>query len=343
MVGTVIVQNGKIIAEGYHPKAGAPHAEIFALARAGKKATGASLYVNLEPCIHFGRTPPCVEAIIKAGIKEVHIATGDPNSRVNGKGKAKLEQHGITVIIGESEEEAKKLNEVFFKYITSGLPFVTVKFAMTLDGKIATKTGDSRWITGEKARHVVHHLRSQTDAILVGVNTVIKDDPQLTTRLPNGKGLNPIRIILDSQGRIPLTAKIVSGGLPGKTIVATTNSISSEKKTQLTQLDIEVIVLPQRDGRVDLAQLLKELTKQEVTSILVEGGGETLASFFHFNLVDKVYAFIASKIVGGDTAPTPVRGEGVEQMNDAIKLYHQSFRRIGDDVLITGYPDKGAK
>jgi len=279
------VQDGLIVGEGFHPRAGEPHAEILALRQAGEAARGATLYVSLEPCCHFGRTPPCTQTLITAGVAEVHMAMLDPNPRVAGRGRAELEAAGIRTVVGEHEAEAWALNEVFAHWITTGRPFVIAKFAMSLDGKIATRSGDARWITGPEARRRVHQLRDQVDAILAGANTVIADDPQLTTRLdrdacpePSRRDVrHPLRVILDSRGRIPLTARVLDPALPGRTLVAATPAMPEERRRALVDRGVEVLVLPADAGRVSLSALLDELGQREVTSLLVEGGGTVLA------------------------------------------------------------------
>ena len=343
MVGAVIVKDGRIVGEGYHHRAGEPHAEIHALRQAGEAARGATLYVNLEPCSHYGRTPPCTQAIIAAGIAEVHMAMLDPNPLVNGRGRDQLEAAGIRTYVGEREAEARELNEAFIKYITTGRPFVTAKFAMSLDGKIATHTGEARWITGPKARRWVHQLRDVTDAIMVGVNTVLADDPRLTTRLDDGKEgrevHHPLRVIVDSRGRIPLTAKVLAADTPGRTLIATTEAMPPDRRKALERLGAQVLVLPAhvRGGRVSLPHLLDALGKREVTSLLVEGGGTLLASFFEQRLVDKVLAFVAPLIIGGQGAPTPVAGQGVARLSQSLRLERVRVEKVGTDVLISGY------
>ncbi|HEY66108.1 MAG TPA: bifunctional diaminohydroxyphosphoribosylaminopyrimidine deaminase/5-amino-6-(5-phosphoribosylamino)uracil reductase RibD [Caldilineae bacterium] len=338
MVGAVLVRDGQIIGEGFHPRAGEPHAEIMALRQAGKSARGATLYVTLEPCCHFGRTPPCTRAIIAAGVAEVHMAMLDPNPRVAGRGRAELEAAGIRTFVGELEAEARVLNETFIHWITTGRPFVIAKFAMSLDGKIATRSGDSRWITGPAAREQVHQLRDQVDAILVGVNTVIADDPQLTTRLDKDDIRHPLRVIVDSRGRIPLTAQVLDPVLPGRTMVATTEAMPIEQRRALSFRGVQVLVLPSQDGRVSLPDLLEELGRREVTSVLVEGGGTIIGTFFAQRLVDKVVAFIAPIIIGGREAPTPVGGLGVERLSQALRLERVQVEWLGSDLLVTGYP-----
>jgi diaminohydroxyphosphoribosylaminopyrimidine deaminase/5-amino-6-(5-phosphoribosylamino)uracil reductase len=333
MVGAVLVKRGAIISEGYHRGAGKKHAEIEALDRAGRKAKGAALYVNMEPCVHYGRTPPCVDRIIGAGIKKAVIGMKDPNPLVSGKGIAKLEKAGVRTEVGLLREEAEKLNEIFVKYITTGKPFVIVKAAMSLDGKISTRDGDSRWITGEKARRLVHRIRCGVDGVLVGVNTVIKDDPQLTARY--GRCSNqPLRIIVDSKCRIPLSAGVLSEN-PSNVIIATASLCKNGEK--LRKAGARVLRVRSRSGRVNLAQLMKELGKQGVTSVLVEGGGEIIASAVFSGIADRVLFFIAPMIVGGRDALTPVEGKGIGRISEAIKVNQMKVRRIGEDVVIEGY------
>jgi diaminohydroxyphosphoribosylaminopyrimidine deaminase/5-amino-6-(5-phosphoribosylamino)uracil reductase len=333
MVGAVVVKRGTIIAEGYHRGAGKKHAEVEALDRAGLKAGGAALYINMEPCVHYGRTPPCVDRIISAGIKKAIIGMEDPNPLVSGKGIAKLEKAGIRTEVGLLQEEAEKLNEIFIKHITTGKPFVTVKAAMSLDGKISTGDGDSRWITGEKARRLVHKIRSGVDGILVGVNTVIKDDPQLTVRY-GMRSHQPMKIIVDSKCRIPLSARVLSEN-PSNVIVATTSLC--KKCEKLREAGARVLRVRSRGGRVDLAELMRELGSQNVTSVLVEGGGEIIASAVFSGIADRVLFFIAPMIIGGRDALTPVEGKGISRISSAIKVNRMKVRRIGEDILVEGY------
>jgi len=338
MVGAVLAKDGEIVGQGFHPQAGEPHAEIFALRQAGKRARGATLYINLEPCCHYGRTPPCTEALIQAGVTEVHMAMEDPNPLVHGKGRSALEAAGIRTFVGEREAQARQLNEEFIKYITTARPFVTAKFAMSLDGKIATSTGESRWITGEVARRRVHELRDVSDAICVGVNTLLADDPRLTTRLDKPDVKHPLRVILDSRGRAPLDARVFDPVLPGKTIVATTAAMPAHHRAALEAQGVGVWLLPSDDeGRVDVAALVDRLGERVVISLMVEGGGSVLASFFEGRLVDKVLAFVAPLIIGGQDAPTPVKGTGASRLSGALRLERVSVERVGEDVLIVGY------
>ena len=336
-VGAVIARDGVIIGEGYTQPPGSAHAEVVALEQAGERSRGATMYVTLEPCCHFGRTPPCARAIIEGGIAEVHIATLDPNPLVSGRGKAVLDDAGIKTRLGEREEEARGLNEAYIKFITTGVPFVTVKFAVSLDGKIATATGDSKWISGEESREYVHRLRRAADAIMVGVNTILADDPMLTARdgLEGGKRKNPIRVIVDSKARTPPTARVLKE--PGVTIVAITAIAPSVQEKRLREAGAEVLELPLRAGLVDLEELLAELGRREITSVLVEGGGTLLGSFFDQGLVDKVVAFIAPVIIGGTEARLAVGGGGAQRIAQALRLSRVRVERVGDDVMITGY------
>ncbi len=339
LVGAVIVKDNRIIGKGYHRRAGEPHAEINALDMAGRRTRGAILYLNLEPCAHFGRTPPCTKKIISSGIKEVVVAMIDPNPLNCGQGVKKLRKAGVKVKVGVLEEEAKKINEVYIKYITTTKPFVILKTAMSLDGKIVTKTGDSKWITNEKSRKYAHKLRSEVDAILVGIETVLKDDPRLTVRMSDVRcqmsDRNPIRIVVDSRARIPIEAKILNHEAPA--IVATTKLASKRKIEVIEKKGVRVLVIRDRNKKVNLKELLKRLGGLEITSLLVEGGGKINASFLENDLVDKVLFFIAPKIIGGEKALTPVEGEGIERIKQAVKLKNISIKRFGEDVLIEGY------
>ncbi|MEW9096576.1 MAG: bifunctional diaminohydroxyphosphoribosylaminopyrimidine deaminase/5-amino-6-(5-phosphoribosylamino)uracil reductase RibD [Clostridiaceae bacterium] len=335
LVGAVIVKNGRIIGEGYHEFFGGAHAEINAFNNAIEDVKGAHMYVTLEPCSHYGKTPPCANSIIEKGISKVIIAMKDPNPVVSGRGIDLLKSNGIEVEVGVLEEEAKKLNEVFIKYITTKLPYCILKTATTLDGKIATVTGDSKWITGEKSREYVHQVRNKISGIMVGIDTVIKDDPSLTTRLKDSKGRNPIRIIVDSKGRIPVEAKLLKE--EGKTIIATTENMPSDKRFELEKLGVEIITTPLKNNKVDLKYLMKELVERRIDSILLEGGGTLNYSALEEGVVDKVMAFIAPKIIGGSSSKTPVEGDGIELMKDSIKLKNVSFEKFDEDFLIEGY------
>lgn len=336
VVGAVIVADGSIVGQGWHQAAGTPHAEVHALAQAGRLARNATLYVTLEPCCHHGRTGPCTDAIIAAGVKRVVVAMTDPNPLVRGKGIQKLRQHGLEVLEGVCAAEAAQLNEVFIKWIATGLPFGVLKTAITLDGKIATYTGHSKWITSERSREYVHGLRNMYDAILVGIGTVLADDPSLTTRLPGG-GKNPIRVIVDSKGRIPLEAKLLCD-CEAPVIIAVGPEAPAEKLAALQAKGAEVLTLPLVAGRgVSLRHLFVELGQRNITSILVEGGAEVNASVLAENVVDKVHWFIAPKIIGGKTAPGPVGGLGLSDMAQATVLEDMQVKNIGKDILLTAY------
>ncbi len=341
LVGAVIVRDGRIIAEGWHRKAGTPHAEVHALRMAGDLARGATLYVTLEPCAHYGRTGPCAKAVAEAGIARVVVALLDPNPKVAGKGVAILRDAGIEVKVGVLEQEARRLNEVFLHWITTGLPFTVLKTAMTLDGKIATAAGDSQWITNEASRLHVHEMRDRYDAILVGIGTELHDDPSLTTRLPGVPGKNPIRIIVDSQARTPLSAHVVTDGA-AKTIVATTEAAPKERVEVLQNAGVEVLACGS-GPEVDLRALMQELGRREITSVFVEGGGSIAFSLLAAGLVDKVHAFVAPKIVGGADAKTPVEGKGFPKLADAVELTGFTAETIGGDVLLTAYVQHGTQ
>ncbi len=336
MVGAVIVKDGEIIATGYHAEQGTPHAEAWAIEKAGEKAKGATLYLNLEPCSHFGYNPPCADKIIKAGIKKVVAAMQDPNPLVSGKGFKDLREAGIEVEEGLLEDEAKRLNEVFIKWISTGRPFVILKTAMTLDGKIATAGEESRWITGPESRQYGHKLRAEVDAILVGIGTVLKDDPELNVRDIPPPYKNPLKIVLDEKAQIPLNARILQRE-PEKTIIIVTEQASKEKAEQIKQTGAEVILAKAEGGLVDLKKLMELLGKRNITSLLIEGGARVNASALQEDIVDKVCFFIAPKIVGGEKALTPVEGEGIKKLSDSIKIKDIKVQQLGDDVLLEGY------
>ena len=337
-VGAVLVKDGVAIGEGYTLPAGQHHAEIMALKQADIAAQGATLYTTLEPCCHHGRTPPCTKAIIDAGVQEVHLAAIDPNPAVSGRGCAELEAAGIEVVREESDT-AGELYEAFAKHIKTGLPFVNAKFAMSLDGKIATYSGDSKWVTGPEARQAVQQMRRECDAVLVGVNTVLGDDPQLTARDQEGSPLEkqPLRVVLDSHGRTPPGAKMLLE--PGTTIIVTTPDVPLQRLEGLNAAGAQIWQTRAGvEGRVQPEVVLEELGRQDVVSLLVEGGGMVLGSFFDAGLVDKVHAFIAPVIIGGDQAPSPVAGQGVSKMAEAWQLERTQTHRYGPDWLIVGYP-----
>lgn len=337
-VGAVIVKDGEVVGQGYTQPPGLDHAEVVALKQAGERARGGVMYVTLEPCCHYGRTPPCTQAIIDAGISEVHLAALDASPQVLGRGKEELERAGVRVYVGEHDDEAKQTNEAYAKFITEGIPFITVKFAMSLDGKIAAKSGDSRWISGEQARKRVHNLRYTTDAVMAGVNTILIDDPWLTARCCGKGGMlkkQPLRVIVDSEGRTPLTARVFSE--PGQTVLALGRPVEPEAKEAFTQAGAKLWELPSAEGWVDLEKLLKALGERGITSVLVEGGGVLLGSLFDRALVDKVVAFIAPIIIGGSEAKTAVAGRGVDRVVDSLKLKQVSVERFDEDVMVSGY------
>lgn len=338
MVGCVIVDDdGNIVGEGYHHKAGQAHAEVNALTDAKRKAKGATAYVTLEPCAHYGRVGPCCIALARAGIKKVVVACTDPNPLVAGKGIKYLLQQGIEVMTGVCEERAKRLNERFFTWITKGRPFVSLKYAMTLDGKIATANGDSKWITGKEARIFAHRLRRQHDAVLVGIGTVLADDPELSTRLVKGK--NPIRVVLDSHLRISLMAQVLNS--VAQTIVFTGLESDIVKGDALAALpNVELIRLPLEDGKLPIPLIIEVLTQREITSLLVEGGSSIHGAFYDAGFCDRVYAFIAPKLIGGSAALPPVGGFGSETIANGWQLKKVEYHTFGKDILITGLVEK---
>ena len=335
LVGAVIVRDGTIVASGWHRAAGEPHAEIHALRMAGELARGATLYVTLEPCAHHGRTGPCAEAVIAAGIARVAVALSDPNPLVAGRGLAMLEAAGIETQTGVCEAEARRQNEVFLKWVTTKRPFVTLKTAMTLDGKIASHTGASQWITGEEARARVHAYRDVHDAILVGIGTVLADDPSLTTRLPDRTGHNPLRIVLDSEARTPIDAKLLTDGA-APTVIAVSERADHRRVNLLHACGAEVVTLGAE--RPDIGQLLDWLGAREVSSLFVEGGATVNWSFLAGGFVDKVHAFIAPMLMGGTAAPTPIGGTGFDSPQTALRLADMTVEQMGADILVTGYP-----
>ena len=331
MVGAIIVKNDRIIGQGYHHHYGGRHAEIDAIQNARENIGQSTLYVTLEPCCYHGKTPPCVDAIIRNNIGRVIIGTLDPNPRVNGKSVAILQQQGIETRVGVLEEECRDLNEAHFKYMTTGLPLVTLKFAQTLDGRIATVTGDSRWISGQKFRRLAHKLRATNDAIMVGIDTVLADDPQFTVRLVRGR--NPVRIILDTRLRIPLDAGVIKNREVAPTIIATTSRADKEKLSSLREMGIEVLVIKEdKAGEVDLRHLLSILGERGISSVLVEGGAGVITSLLRRNLVDKVVIAIAPKMMGKGIEAV---GElNIREVSQALKLSFRKIYRMGEDLVI---------
>jgi len=334
-VGSVVVREGIIVGEGFHPQAGQPHAEIFALRQAGEKARGADLYVTLEPCSHQGRTGPCAEAVIAAGIGRVFIGTRDPNPVVSGRGIAALEAAGIPVRVGILEPECRRLIAPFAKHVATGHPFVILKSAMTLDGKTATSSGDSRWISGPDSREHVHRLRDRVDAIMVGIGTVLDDNPRLTTRLPDG-GRDPLRFVVDSRLRIPEDAAILSVSSEAATVIATTQAAPADKVDRLSKRGIEVLKVAERDGRVDPASLMAELGARGIQSVLVEGGSALSSSLLKAGQIDRLMIFIAPVLTGGDDGKGLFAGRGAARIADALRLGDIRVSRFGDDILIEG-------
>jgi len=333
MVGAVIVKAGQLIGQGHHRQVGGPHAEIWALRDAGEKARGATIYVTLEPCSHHGRTPPCTDALIQAGLARVIAAVEDPNPQVSGNGVRKLQEAGIEVEVGLLGDEARRLNAPYFKHTTTGLPLVSLKAAMSLDGKIATSTGESQWITGDKARALGHRLRAIHDAVLAGVGTVLADDPKLTVR--NARGRTPLRVIVDSRARTPADAALLTADNIAP-IIAVTPEAPKKRLAALRKAGAEIWEMPSRGGQVDLRALMQRLGEREVQSVLVESGGTLTAGLLDADLADRVYFFVAPRIIGGAEAPGPVGGSGVAKLAEAWRLENMRVRRVGEDVLIIG-------
>jgi len=334
LVGAVIVKNGEVIGEGYHECYGEAHAERNAVKNAIKPVEGSTIYVTLEPCAHYGKTPPCVDLIIEKKFKKVVIGMLDPNEKVSGKSIEKLKKHGIEVVVGVKEEECKKLNEIFIKYITSKTPFVILKSGMSLDGKIATYSGESKWITSKESREDSQKLRNRLNSIMVGVNTVIADDPELTCRVNSDKKL--IRIVVDTNLRIPLDSKLVKNE-DKLTIVATILNSNEEKKKVLRDLGVKVIEVSEKNNKVNLKDLVKKIGQEGIDSILIEGGGTLNFSALEENIVDKAIFYIAPKILGGENSKSCIAGIGFSKLDDAINLKNLSYRKIGEDLVIEGY------
>lgn len=330
MVGAVLVKRDKIISEAYHRRFGAPHAEALAIQKVGNYARGATLYLNLEPCSHLGKTPPCTEAILKAGIRRVVCAMEDPNPLV--KGVEVLRRAGVEVEVGVLEEEARRLNAPFIKFVSQRRPFIIAKWAMSLDGKIATRTGQSRWISSEQSRRLVQRLRGRVDGIVVGIGTVLKDDPRLLARIRPRRIAT--RIVLDSRLRIPLRSELLRTLELAPILIVTTRKASSKKLERLSQMGVEVLITDQRAGRVDLRKLLNELGRRSFTKLLVEGGGTVLASFLEERLVDRVYAFTAPILIGGRNSPTPFDGRGFVSLKESGRAVYVEKRMLGRDTLL---------
>jgi diaminohydroxyphosphoribosylaminopyrimidine deaminase/5-amino-6-(5-phosphoribosylamino)uracil reductase len=337
MVGAVVVREGQVVGRGYHQAVGGPHAEVHAIDDAGDRARGATLYVTLEPCNHQGRTPPCTRKILEAGIRRVVVAVADPNPDVTGGGNAFLKRHGVEVDCGVCRGHAARLNESFFKYARAKVPFVVLKMAATLDGRIATRTGDARWVTGPEARGRVHALRHALDAIMVGVGTVLADDPELTTRLSEGPGADATRIILDTHLRMPDSARMLRQASAAETWVVCGPGAAPDNKKRLMDQGALILESGIVDGRIDLAALMQVLGARGVTSLLIEGGAQVAATALKAGIVDKVLFFYAPKILGGDDGVPMCSGPGPEKMRQSLPLHRMEVERVGADVLVSGY------
>ncbi len=335
MVGAVVVREGRIVGEGFHACFGGPHAEPAAIAAAGEACRGATLYVTLEPCTHFGKTPPCVPAVIGAGFVRVVAAMIDPDPRTQGRGIEQLRAAGLAAEAGLLAAEAQRLNAPFVKLTARGLPFVTAKWAMSLDGKTATRTGQSRWISSEASRERVHTIRGQVDAILVGIGTVLADDPLLTARPPGPR--TAVRVVADSEARIPFGSRLVASAREVPVIVATTEQAPAGRREGLARAGAEVLVLPEEGGRVSLTALLGELGRRRMSNVLLEGGGELVAAALASQMVDKLLVFVAPRIIGGREAPTAVGGPGITDLARALQAREWAVQRVGDDALIEAW------
>lgn len=337
VVGAVIIKSGKIIAEGFHKKAGGDHAEIAAIKKTKGRAKGATMYVTLEPCNHFGKTPPCTDAIILAGIKKVIVAARDPNPLVAGKGIAKLKRSGIAVTVGDGQKQAKRLNEPYTKFITKKMPFVTIKAAISLDGKIAASSGDSAWISNEKSRKKVHEIRAEADVIMIGVNTLLKDNPRLNVRLarPMRPVKQPIRLIVDTHLKTPANAKIFRTK-GGAVWIAAGPDASKKKAADLTKKGAVVLRVGLLKNRVNLKLLMKELARREIVNVLLEGGGELLTSAVEERLVDRAAFFYAPLLLGGDSTYCVYHGRGIKRVQNGVKLKKVTFKQFDDNILIQG-------
>jgi len=339
-VGAVIVRKGQVVAAGFHRRAGAPHAEVVALNRLGGKAKpGDTLYVTLEPCNHFGRTPPCTQAILEKGVRKVVVGMKDPNPQVTGGGCEVLSARGVEVVTGILEEECRRLNEWFVTYVTKGRPFVIAKTAMTLDGWTATSKGHSKWVTNERSREWVHRLRNQVDGILVGVGTVMADDPLLTTRLGKGRGRDPVRIIVDTNLRIPVNARVLGHAKGSETLIAVSEDIAGRRLKRFERKEVSLLMCPEKEGRIDLRALMDMLGKRSITSVLLEGGATLMGAMIREKLVDKFCIFKAPKILGASDGRPMALGKGPSRMDQSILLKDVQVRRFAGDLLIEGYPE----
>ncbi|MBI5552367.1 MAG: bifunctional diaminohydroxyphosphoribosylaminopyrimidine deaminase/5-amino-6-(5-phosphoribosylamino)uracil reductase RibD [Desulfobacterales bacterium] len=341
MVGAVVVRDGQVVGQGFHQAVGGAHAEVNALDAAGERAVGATLYVTLEPCNHFGRTPPCTEKVLAAGIRRVVVAMADPNPDVRGGGNEMLRAKGIEVVCGVREAQARRLNESFIKFAATKRPFVVLKMAATLDGRIAASTGDARWVTGEAARAHVHRLRHAMDAILVGVGTVKADDPELTARLVEGQGKDPIRLVLDTRLSMSKRAKVLTQASTAPTYVVCGPEASDVDRRRLSASGARILDAAVRKGHIDLAALMGQLGKMGITSLLIEGGAQVAGSALATGIVDKVVFFYAPKLLGGDDGTPMFRGQGAAWMKDALALHDVTVARVGEDIMVVGYRHKG--
>jgi len=339
-VGAVVVRDDQIVASGYHRKAGARHAEIEALSGAGEAARDATIYVNLEPCNHYGRTPPCTNAIVESGVRRVVIGITDPNPHVTGGGCEYLRSKGVEVTCGVLQEECAQLNEAYITYITAGRPFVILKVALTLDGWIATRTGDSKWVTNERSRKHVHILRRRVDAVMVGVETVIADNPRLIPYLLRSSSPNPVKVIADTHLRIPLDSMVLDSTASDLTIIATGSKVSRQKKRAVEERGAKIVPCRLKNGRIDLSDLLKKLAAMEISSILVEGGATLFDSFVRDALVDKFYIFFGPKILGGDDGVPFTRGPGCDIIAQCMAMTVHRVKRFGDDIMVEAYPQR---
>lgn len=336
-VGCVIVRGGAVIGEGWHRKAGTPHAEVHALRQAGEGARGADVYVTLEPCSHHGKTPPCADALVAAGVARVFVGMVDPNPRVCGQGIGRLEAAGIEVVSGILEADCRRINEPFIKHVSTGMPFVTLKSAMTMEGKTATGSGDSRWITNEKSRRYVHKLRAGADAVMVGIGTVLADDPQLTARIPGGR--DPLRVVVDSNLRTPATARMLTQQSDAATLIATV-SRDEKRMAGLRSAGAEILHCANRGGRVDLRDLLKRLGARGVQAVLIEGGSELAGEALRAGVIDKFLFFYAPKLLGGKEGYGLFGGPSVGRMTEAFRLRTDTVRRFGGDIMVEAYPEE---
>jgi diaminohydroxyphosphoribosylaminopyrimidine deaminase/5-amino-6-(5-phosphoribosylamino)uracil reductase len=334
MVGAVLVREGEIVGEGWHQRYGGPHAEIVALEQAGTHARGATLYVTLEPCCHWGKTPPCTDAILRSGVRRVVAAMLDPFPAVSGRGLEILRQHGLEVQVGLLESEAREVNAPYLKRVLRGRPWVIAKWAMSLDGKIATRTGESKWLSSEASRQLARQWRGRMDAILVGIGTALRDDPALTA--PPDSPRQPVRMVLDTHLRLPLHSQLVQTARQTPLLVAHGPEIDPHHRQQLQQAGVECLPLPLQSGRVCVLALLDELGRRQMTNLLVEGGGQVLGSFLDSGEVDEVRVFVSPMLIGGSHAPTPIAGEGISRLADVFRLHTFQTQTIGTDVLITG-------